>query len=131
MPRPTHYTPETVKRIMEALAAGASYKMAAAYGGISYETFRTWRAEFPAFSAAIEKAEAEAVVGRLEVIDDAAVDGNWQAAAWWLERKYPDEWGRKDRLELDIRREAEKLARRYGLEPGQIISLADRISKGA
>ena len=131
MPRPTKYTPETVSKILEAISTGASYEHAAAYGGISYETFRTWREEFSAFSVAIKKAEAEALVGRLEVIDNAAIDGSWQAAAWWLERKYPDQWGRRDRLELDIKQEAERLAQQYGLEPGQIINLADRMAKGA
>ena len=131
MARPSKYTPETVKRIMQAIGTGAGYKQAAAYGGISYDTLNTWRQEFSEFSEALKKAEAEALVGRLDVIDDAAINGTWQAAAWWLERKYPDDWGRKDRLELDIKREAERLARQYGLEPGQIIHLADRIAKGA
>ena len=65
------------------------------------------------------------------MIDNAAIDGTWQAAAWKLERRYPDEWGRRDRLELDVKREAERLAQEHGLDAGQLIHLADRIAKGA
>ncbi len=31
----------------------------------------------------------------LAKIQKAAADGNWQAAAWWLERRYPADWGRR------------------------------------
>lgn len=27
---------------------------------------------------------------------------NWQAAMTYLERKYPERWGRRDRLKIDI-----------------------------
>lgn len=35
--------------------------------------------------------------------------GDWQAAAWRLERRFPDQWGRKDKMELDLLREAERV----------------------
>ena len=41
--RPTALTPEVHDRIMQALRLGATYELAAAYGGVSYETFRKWR----------------------------------------------------------------------------------------
>jgi hypothetical protein len=50
MPRPTKYTPETVKKILEALETGASYKVAAAYAGIHFDTFNEWRERFSEFS---------------------------------------------------------------------------------
>ena len=131
MARPSKYTPAVVDKIVEALEAGASYKVAAAYAGIHFDTFNEWRERFSEFSDLVKKAEAEAAVGWLEVIDNAAIDGTWQAAAWKLERRYPDEWGRRDRLELDVRREAERLAQEHGLDAGQLIHLADRIAKGA
>jgi len=33
-------------------------------------------------------------------IIETAAPRNWQAAAWWLERKNYDRWGRKERTEL-------------------------------
>jgi hypothetical protein len=94
MARPTKYTPDTVDRICEAISMGATYDLAAGYGGISYETFNTWRSEKPAFSDAVKAAEAKAAVGWLTKIEDAAKDGAWQAAAWKLERRYPQDYGR-------------------------------------
>ena len=32
-------------------------------------------------------------------IKSAAASGTWQAAAWFLERKYKDRWARTDKLE--------------------------------
>ena len=60
---------------------------------ISYETFRTWQSEKSVFSVAIKKAEAECKVARIQTILNAS-DKSWQAAAWWLERRYGDEYGR-------------------------------------
>jgi hypothetical protein len=50
------------------------------------------RGKFRDFRDALKKAEAEAVCGRLERIC-AAGKGTLQAAAWWLERRHPDEFG--------------------------------------
>ncbi|HXI16471.1 MAG TPA: hypothetical protein VNM48_08870 [Chloroflexota bacterium] len=87
-------TPEAQTRICEAITMGAIYEHAAAYGGITYETFRVWREKNPAFSLAVKDAEGRAVVGWLAKIEQAATDGAWQAAAWKLERRYPQDYGR-------------------------------------
>lgn len=47
----------------------------------------------------VEKARAGAVVFNLALIRRAAQDGNWQAAAWWLERTRPRQFGRRQVLE--------------------------------
>ena len=47
---PSKYTPEVVARIVEALEKGATYKLAAQYGGITFETFNQWRKELSEFS---------------------------------------------------------------------------------
>jgi hypothetical protein len=51
------------------------------------------------FVERIREAEGRAVIGWLAKIEKAATDGNWQAAAWKLERRYPENYGRQ-RLEL-------------------------------
>ena len=88
----------TLKRICDALELGATYERAAAAGGISYTSFARWRREQPAFAAAVEAAEWKATAGWLGSIRDAA-GGDWRAAAWMLERRYPREYG-KDRPQL-------------------------------
>lgn len=94
MARPTKLTPETQDRIVTAIRLGATYELAAQYGGIHYDTFRVWMDKYPAFSEAIKKAEGEALVGWLAKIEKAANDGAWQAAAWKAERRYPHVYGR-------------------------------------
>ena len=36
--------------------------------------------------------QAEGAITNVEVISRAAQDGDWRAAAWFLEHKYPDKW---------------------------------------
>ena len=94
MARPTKLTPDVQQRICDAVGIGATYEHAAAYGGVSYEAFNTWRKRYVQFSEALKAAEGRAVVGWLAKIEKAASDGTWLAAAWKLERRYPTIYGR-------------------------------------
>lgn len=50
------------------------------------------------FIERIKKAEAKAILRNVAIINQAATE-NWQAAAWWLERRYPNQFGK--RVEID------------------------------
>ena len=89
--RPTKYTPPTVEKILEALRGGNTRRASCAAGGIDQTTFANWLKEYSDFSYAVEKAEGEAELRNLAVIQDATKT-TWQAAAWWLERKHKAEW---------------------------------------
>jgi len=93
MGRPTKYSDTVVKRITNALERGATYKLAARAGGISYRTFCRWRENKPEFAEKVAAAEWEAADQWLEAIDEAAEAGSWRAAAWKLERRYPNQYG--------------------------------------
>lgn len=101
--RPTKYTPENVAAILDAIRTGAPFTHACRYGRISFETFNEWRKQYPEFSEQVKEAEGEAVKGWLDHIETAAKNGSWQAAAWKLERRYPHEFGRRDRMPIDER----------------------------
>ncbi len=101
MPRRSKYTPEVVSRVCELLAEGNTRKTASLLAGISYETFRQWLQTKPAFSAAVQKAEAEAEARHVAIIRQAAAK-TWQAAAWWLERRRPEEWGDRSRRRVEV-----------------------------
>ncbi len=74
--------------------------------GISEQTYINWmnwgekgrKGLYFEFFESVKKAEAQAVARNVTVIQTAARD-SWQAAAWWLERKHPGEWGKKERHE--------------------------------
>lgn len=106
--RKTKLTPEVQSNIVQALRAGNYQETAAKFAGISQQTYYTWLrrgAEEPdsiyaEFLEAVERAKAAAEVRDIALIDKAANDGSWQAAAWKLERKYPQRWGRITRTEI-------------------------------
>lgn len=94
---PSKKTDDAVHRILELLAAGNYRRVAYTAAGISHETFGRWMREDHGFRAAVEKAEADANAFHLANIRQAAMDGTWQASAWFMERKHPEEWGKQDR----------------------------------
>lgn len=100
--RPEKLTPEVQQKIVDAIRMGAYIETAAAYAGINKSTLYDWMkrgaraksGKYKEFSNAIEKALAESEMRDLAVIAKASQE-NWQAAAWRLERKFPDRWGRR------------------------------------
>lgn len=102
MKRPRKPT-ERLPALVHAISLGATLKMACAYAGIGESTFykeiamgrEAQDAESVEFLEAIKKAEADAGLKWLGQIEDAAQQGNWQAAAWRLERRYPREYARR------------------------------------
>ncbi len=98
------------------------------YAGISFQTFNEWRKAKHEFSDQIESAEGSAAVGWLAKIEKAANDGNWTAAAWKAERRYPQYFGRTDRVEVTIRQQAEALAAELGVPVDEVIREAERIA---
>lgn len=64
--------------------------------------------EFRDFRNAVKRAEAQAEEARLNTIIIAAKK-NWTAAAWWLERKFPERWGRREAVNLNGKMRNENL----------------------
>lgn len=92
--RRSKYTPETVEKITQAIRLGATYELAASYAGISHTTFFEWMNTKPEFVEQVKAAEGAGAMQWLAKIEKAATEGNWQAAAWKLERRYPERYGR-------------------------------------
>lgn len=98
---------EIQERLLQAIRLGAFIEHACYYAGINSSTFRQWRQKaseniepYASFWLRVNEAESEAIMRRLARIENAGKDGSWQADAWYLERKYPDKFGRRDRVEL-------------------------------
>jgi len=98
--RPTKRTPATVRKICRGIAEGLPFKFAAVAAGVSEETFCKWRAEFADFNEAVQQAVASGITKRLKQIKRAGDEGDWKAAAWWLEHVVPSEYA-KSRIELE------------------------------
>lgn len=116
---------DTVKgHILDSLRAGNTRTDAAAYAGISHSTLFEWirrskanpEGPFGAFFDEVKKAEADAVVRNVALIQKAATD-TWQAAAWWLERKYPEHWSQHRDLIRDLAKRVKDLESQGGTPP--------------
>jgi len=105
MARPTKLTSKLQEQIVSYLRAGAYVETAAAAAGIAKDTLYAWlrrgaagEEPFARFAAAVEEAQAKSELRDLAIIGKAA-ETEWTAAAWRLERKYPDRYGRRARIE--------------------------------
>lgn len=121
--RPPKLTPEIRKRIVDAVRAGNYLETAAKFAGVAKQTLYNWmargrrasRGEYREFVDAVEKALSDAEVADVAIIGKAAREGNWQAAAWRLERKFPDRWGRRTKVEAEVGGEVVVAARGGGV----------------
>ena len=116
--RPTKLTTELMNEIAQYLRAGNYIETTAALVGIHRDSVYEWlkrgnaeiervsksnrakirkrEAIFVEFTDTVKKAQAQSEAMLVGLIGQAA-QKNWTAAAWRLERKYPDKWGRTER----------------------------------
>ena len=103
MPRPTKLNAKRADQICDYLAQGHTREVAAQACGIVSTTLYRWmkRGErqpdgpYGEFCRALKRADLEAELACLRQIKEAAQNGDWRAAAWMLERRYPEKWGRR------------------------------------
>jgi hypothetical protein len=94
---------DLVQRIVDAILSGNTYKNACTLAGISDRTLCYWLSDNDdkeykvRFFRLVKEAEARAIHRNVLAINTAAKK-NWQAAAWFLERRRPEDYGRTDRL---------------------------------
>ncbi len=98
------YTPAVAAKLVELISAGMSRERACRAIGVGARTLRDWLTRERRGDATyggdlgerLRQAEAKAEGDALDQIRAAARDGAWQAAAWYLERRYPDRYGRRE-----------------------------------
>lgn len=104
-------TAEAVKRAITLKKGGANNRDIAAALCIHESTFYEWIANPRTenqreFSEGLKKAEADYKNALLAIIMKDAKGKDWKAAAWLLERKYPEEYARTDRIQAQVKSEA-------------------------
>lgn len=106
MGRPTKLTPELLEKISGYVEAGNFVDIACQACGINRSTYYRWKNRgetnnkgiYHDFCNTIKKAEAVGEVSHVEKIREGK--SGWQSSAWWLERRFPDRWGKVDRVDL-------------------------------
>ena len=104
--RPSKLTKVLEDKIVMLITAGNYVETACAACGLTRDSYYLWlkkgaRGEEPyvSFSDRVNEAMAMAEVRDVMTIEKAAMGGVWAAAAWKLERRNPERWGR--RLQID------------------------------
>ena len=130
MARPTKLTQDKIDEICNWLKLGYYQEDAATMAGISTSTYYEWMkkgdeaqkalesgdpSSLPAvqedsevevvnmyseFSDSIKRARAEAEGAHIRNIRKAADNGTWQASAWFLERSFPQKWGKRSTMDI-------------------------------
>lgn len=100
---PYKLTAEVEETILRHLKTGAFQKHAAEAAGIEWRTLKNWLdlgdegvKPYKAFAIKVRKLQAEDAIRSQSIITRAQlghIDGDWKAAAWNLERKYPLQYG--------------------------------------
>jgi hypothetical protein len=111
----TDISPKQVESLTGAIKSGADLETSCHFAGISIqvcyrylergkleaeriangETASADEKDFLSFWEELRKARADAIVRNVAQIQKAAQDGQWQAAAWWLERTVPETYGKQ------------------------------------
>ena len=115
------------REICEVLAVGGTRTMAAAYVGCSLDTIARAAKRDRAFAKDLRRASAECEIRCLRNLSNAAQDpSQWCAAAWTLERLWPERYARRKHVALTaVRRgsprgrETAALAHHLGVPPTQ------------
>jgi hypothetical protein len=125
--RPTKLNKGVTAKILKELERGAPIEAAGPLAGIGRRTFYDWmyrgaraladaeagkevpdeERPFMEFYTAVEQVRSEWETRQLEGIEEAGKTGPqyWTARAWLLERRFPDKYGRRDRMDHRHRHE--------------------------
>ena len=99
------FNEKTIEMILKARESGLNQKECAEVAGINEATLYKWinkgkeakRGKYRDFYNDFQMAKNKNKLFHLKKIHEAEA---WTASAWYLERVYPDEFGRKDRMDL-------------------------------
>ena len=78
------------------IEAGATISDATLHSGMSREVVYKRKDRDPEFANQLEKAIVSPKLRAIATLQKSMSE-HWQVAAWWLERKYPEEFALKDR----------------------------------
>jgi len=100
--KPTKTKTAVKEEILENLRTGMTIKAAALLASISEKTFYNWRDADEVFLKQCEEAVRFAEAVLLERVKQLAMDKmDWRAFAWILEKRFPDDYGKRQELKVE------------------------------
>ena len=105
MARPTKLTPEVQDLIVDGINAGLTFRLTCARVGVNPSTFYRWLdtgetakiGRYREFYEAVERAKADSALRLVSQITLQALT-DWRAAAFMLERRFPEDYGKRTEL---------------------------------
>ena len=100
--RPTKLTPDVQELIVDGINAGLTFGLTCARAGVNPATFYRWLEKgetaksgvYSEFCDAVERAKADSALRLVSQITLQAPT-DWRAAAFMLERRFPDDYGKR------------------------------------
>lgn len=100
--KPTKTKTAIKEEILENLRTGMTIKAAALLASISEKTFYNWRDADEVFLKQCEEAVRFAEAILLERVKQLAMEKmDWRAFAWILEKRFPDDYGKRQELKVE------------------------------
>ena len=88
---------ELMDMIVDNITIGLPDSDAIAHAGINPSTFYDWIKRYPIYAQKVKKARVDFKLNNVKKIQNASkLEKHWAASAWLLERRDPDNFGRKD-----------------------------------
>ena len=94
-------TPDNCEAVLRNVRFGLHPDRAAQAAGISASTMRAHKRRHPEFATAMKEAAAQAeqhFLGRILRHSET----QWTAAAWMLERRFPERWRKREQADLQV-----------------------------
>lgn len=106
-PRST-MTPDNCEAVLRNVRFGLHPDRAAQAAGISASTMRAHKRRHPEFATALKEAAAQAEQHFLSRILRHS-ESQWTAAAWMLERRFPERWRKREQADvrMDVKAKVE------------------------
>lgn len=101
-------TPKTINIILTAIGEGLTQREASILACISEDTLSLWKRQDSDFSEQIRQKEIECKLAHIRNIKKAS-EKSWQASAWWLERKYKEEFSLKSKFDVQVNESLDEL----------------------
>lgn len=109
MPKQTlAHNEELVQALCDSISSGMYVNLACQSVGISTSALSEWKKKgqqgihpYDKVWQRIQIAEAKAIERRIKRIEQAGENGSWQADAWYLERRYPHLFGKRDTVAIE------------------------------
>jgi transposase len=125
-----------VKQLIDMICDGVAPDVAAGAAGINRATYYDWRARGRSEEVGIYADFDQAIEQALQICEARAARAvarafpkDWQSALAMLERRFPDRWGRRQRVDVyeheRVRQEAERIAARYGITAEEVLQRAN------